>query len=259
MEWIDTHAHLDDRRLESRLPAVLAAARAAGVARIVTIGIDVATSRNAVRLAGAHDEVFAAVALQPNSVAEAQPGDMERIAELAAAPKVVAIGETGLDRYWDRAPFALQQEFFVAHLELARTRGLPAVIHARDAEHEVADALRRFADEHGAPIAGVLHSYTGDAAAAAACVALGLHVSFAGMLTYRKSDALRAVAATVPRDRLLVETDAPYLSPEPFRGQPNEPARVVHTGACLAEVHGMTVAELAALTTANARALFKLP
>ena len=220
MEWIDTHAHLDDRRLVGRLSEVLAAARAAGVSRIVTIGIDAATSRHAVALAAEHADVFAAVALHPNSVADAAPEDFAKIAALARQPKVVAIGETGLDRYWDKAPFELQQSHFAAHLLLAKELGLPVVIHAREAEHDVAAALRSFADEHGAPIAGVLHSYTGDAAAAAACLALGLHVSFAGMLTYKKAADLRAVAATVPLDRLLVETDSPYLSPEPFRGKP---------------------------------------
>ncbi len=258
MTWIDTHAHLDDPRFAADLPAALARAAAAGVARVLTIGVDLATSRAAVRLAEAYPQLAAVVGIQPNHAAEAAPGDFEQVVELARHPRVVAVGETGLDRHWDRAPFALQLDFFAKHLALARACGKPVVVHCREAEADVVEALRADFAAHG-PVAGVMHSFSGDAATAVACVGLGLHVSFAGMLTYKTAESVRAAAKAVPLDRLLVETDSPYLAPVPMRGKRNEPAFVAHTGAALAGVVGVSVADLAAATTANARRLFGLP
>ena len=258
MTWIDTHAHLDDPRFAADLPAALARAAAAGVARVLTIGVDLATSLAAVRLAEAYPQLAAVVGVQPNHAAEAAPGDFEQIAELARHPRVVAVGETGLDRHWDRAPFALQLDDFARHLALARECGKPVVIHCREAEADVVEVLRAEFAARG-PVAGVMHSFSGDAATATACVGFGLHVSFAGMLTYKTADTVRAAAKAVPLDRLLVETDSPYLAPVPMRGQRNEPAFVAHTGAVLAGVIGVSVADLAAATTANARRLFGLP
>ncbi len=258
MTWIDTHAHLDDPRFAADLPAALARAAAAGVARVLTIGVDLATSLAAVRLAEAYSELAAVVGIQPNHAAEAAPGDFEQIAELARHPRVVAVGETGLDRHWDRAPFDLQLDFFTRHLTLARDCGKPVVIHCREAEADVVGVLRAEFAARG-PVAGVMHSFSGDAATASACVGCGLHVSFAGMLTYKTAESVRAAAKAVPLDRLLVETDSPYLAPVPMRGKRNEPAFVVHTGAVLAGVVGVGVEELAAATTANARRLFGLP
>jgi TatD DNase family protein len=251
---IDTHAHLDDERFAADLPAVLERAHAAGVVHVVTIGIDAATSRANVALADAHAMLFAAVGIQPNHVADAQPGDWEAILDLVKRPKVIAIGETGLDRYWDRAPFPLQEEHFARHLELARTLDKPVVIHCREAEADVVRMLRADFEKHG-PVRGIMHSFTGDEATARACVEMGLHISFAGMVTFKNSEVLRQVAATVPLDRLLVETDSPYLAPMPFRGKRNEPAYVAHTAACLAQVRGLTVEKLSEQTTANARQL----
>ena len=258
MTWIDTHAHLDDPRFAADLPAALARAAAAGVTRVLTIGVDLATSLAAVRLAEAYPQLAAVVGVQPNHAAEAAPGDFEHVAELARHPRVVAVGETGLDRHWDRAPFALQLDYFARHLALARDCGKPVVIHCREAEADVVEVLRAEFAARG-PVAGVMHSFSGDAATAALCVGFGLHVSFAGMLTYKTADAVRAAAKVVPLDRLLVETDSPYLAPVPMRGKRNEPAFVAHTGALLAGVVGVSVAELAAATTANARRLFGLP
>lgn len=254
---IDTHAHLDDDRFKGDLPAVLERAAAAGVVHVLTIGIDRATSEAAVRLAEPHDRLSAVVGIQPNHVAEVQPGDWEAIVELVKRPKVVAVGETGLDRYWDRAPFPLQEEFFARHLELARETGKPVVIHCREAEADVVRMLRADHDRHG-PVRGVMHSFTGDEGTARECLAVGLHVSFAGMVTFKNAEALRKVAATVPLERLLVETDSPYLAPVPFRGKRNEPAYVVHTAACLAGVLGVSSDVLAERTTRNARELFGL-
>lgn len=258
MTWIDTHCHLNDQRFSDDLPEVLARAAATDVSDILVIGIDVESSRAALRLAEEHPELHAVVGIQPNSLGEVQPGDWDAIVELVRSDHVVGLGETGLDRYWDYAPLELQQDYFDLHLQLAREVSLPVVIHCREAEADVVAALSRFADASGGPIAGVMHSFTGDSPTAIKCMELGLHISFAGMVTFKKSDALRAVAQTVPLDRLLVETDAPYLSPHPVRGGRNEPAHVVHTGTCLAAVHGIDAAELARITTANARKLFSL-
>src|SRR5262249_42492555 len=158
-----------------------------------------------------------------NHVAEARPGDWDEVVRLAEHPRVVAVGETGLDRHWDYTPFSRQEEFFARHLELARRRGLTVVIHCREAEADVVRMLRADDKAHG-PVRGVMHSFTGDPGTAAACLAMGLYVSFAGMVTYKNAQSLREVAKGVPLDRLLVETDSPYLAPVPVRGKRNEPA-----------------------------------
>lgn len=255
--WVDTHAHLLDERLGGRLPEVLAEARAAGVLQVLCIGTTADDSMASVALADRRPGVFAAVGIQPNHGAEARPGDWERVARLADAPRVRALGETGLDRYWDFTPFPLQQDLFDRHLALAHERGLPVVIHCRDCERDVVAQLERL----GRPTRGVLHSFTGNWDDAQAFLALGLHLSFAGMVTFdsKKLDPLRDAARRVPLDRLLVETDSPYLSPHPFRGETNTPARVALTGARIAELRGIDPAALARATSANARALFALP
>jgi TatD DNase family protein len=257
MQLIDTHLHLDEEAFRPDRDAVVARAIESGVAAMITIGISAATSRAAVSLAAAYRTIFAAVAIQPNYVSQAGPGDWEIIEELATQPEVVAVGETGLDRYWDYAPFDAQVEFFDKHLELARRLDKPFIVHCREAEKDVVAQLKRAAT--AGPLRGVMHSFSGDAATAAACVELGLHISFAGMLTFKKNDALRAVAAQVPLERLLVETDAPYLAPTPFRGKRNEPAYVRHTAEVLASVRNLTLDEIAQATTDNARRLFALP
>ena len=263
---IDTHAHLDEQAFDADRDEVLARAEQAGVEAILTIGITAETSRAAVALAEQYDEVFAVVGIQPNYASQIQPGDWETIVELAAHPQVVAVGETGLDRYWDYAPIDEQREWFDRHLDLAREVDKPFVVHCRDAETDVVAQLRRAAES--GPLRGVMHSFSGDAQTAAACLELGMHLSFAGMLTYKKSADLRAVAQTVPDERLLVETDAPYLVPHRVRESKkkgglgikrNEPAFVRFTAECLAQQTGRPTEEIAAITTANARRLFSLP
>ena len=255
---IDTHAHLFDKRLRSDLPAVLARAAAAGVERAVCIGIDRDSNRESVRLANQHPMLVAAVGLQPNGLAEVGPGDWDEVVRLAETePKVVAIGETGLDRYWDKAPFPLQEEFFARHMGLARRLGRPFVIHCREAEADTVRMLREEFDRHG-PVRAVMHSFSGDLATAHACLQIGLYISFAGMLTYPTAQNLRGVAAEMPLDRLLVETDCPYLAPVPHKGKRNEPAYVAHTAAVLAECKGVSAEEIAEHTTRNAKALFGL-
>jgi TatD DNase family protein len=255
MDLIDTHAHLDEDAFSFDRAQVVAQAAEAGVTRIITIGTTAASSRSAVAIADQSPAVFAAVGIQPNYTAQAQPDDWGVIEELAEHPKVVAVGETGLDRYWDYAPLDVQQDYFDRHLELSRRLSKPFVVHCREAEADVVAQLRRAAQ--AGPLAGVMHSFSGDQATADACLELGLYLSFAGMVTYKKNEALRAVAAQCPADRILVETDSPYLAPIPNRGKRNEPAWVRHTAQCLADVRGVPLAEFTAQTTANARRLFR--
>jgi TatD DNase family protein len=255
LELIDTHAHLDDEQFQGDLPAVIERAVAAGVSRIITIATTGPSSAACVSLAANHPQLRATVGIQPNHVAQSAPADWDDVVRLAGAPGVAGIGETGLDRYWDYTPFAQQEDYFARHLKLARQKGMPVVIHCRDAEADVMRMLRDDFEKHG-PVRGVMHSFTGDQATAEACLAMGLHISFAGMLTYRNAQNLRDVAATIPLDRLVIETDSPYLAPVPRRGRRNEPANVVHTAACLANVKGVTLEVIAGQTTANARRLF---
>jgi TatD DNase family protein len=255
-ELIDTHAHLDDDRFKDDLPAVLERSVAAGVSHVVTIGTTAATSQSAVHLCRQHPMLSAAVGLQPNDLAQSQPGDWDAIVALADDPLVRAIGETGLDRHWDTTPFAQQEDYFARHLQLARQKKLPVVIHCRKAETDVVRMLREDFERNG-PVCGVMHSFTGDWPTAEACLAMGLYISFAGMVTYKNADDLRQVAKKVPLDRLLVETDSPYLAPVPVRGKRNEPSFVAHTAACLAGFREMDLAALQA-TTRNAKSLFGL-
>jgi TatD DNase family protein len=254
MLLFDTHCHLDEPAFDGDRDDVLTRARAEGVVGMLAIGTTAASSRAVVELTRHHGDIYAAVGIQPNYVAEEKAGDWEQIVELAVDPRVVAIGETGLDRYWDYTPFAAQVEAFDRHLELSRTTGKPFVVHCRDAEADVVAQLRRAQG----PLRGVMHSFSGDLATAEACLELGLHISFAGMVTFKRNEALRAVAKAVPLERLLIETDAPYLAPMPHRGKRNEPAYVAHTAAVLAEARGMTPEELGAVTTETARRLFGL-
>ena len=256
-ELIDTHAHLQDFIAAGELEGVLARSAQAEVVQVIGIGVNAEESEQVVAIADENAGVFAAVGFQPNHLLELKDGDWERIVALAGAKTTVAIGETGLDRYWKTVPFELQQHWFDKHLELAEERDLPVVIHCRECERDIVEQLAR----RGRQVRGVLHSFTGGWDDAQAFMDLGLLISFAGMVTFKnkKLDPLRDVAARVPIDRILVETDSPYLSPEPFRGKRNEPARVVHTAAQVAEVRGCSIEEIARATTENARRLFRLP
>jgi TatD DNase family protein len=255
MALVDTHAHLDQEEFDADRAEVIGRAAAAGVETIVAVGVTAGSSGAVVELAGQFPRVFAAVGIQPNYTAQAAGDDWDRIVALAAAPKVVALGETGLDRHWDYSPFDVQQDFFDRHLRLSQSRDLPFVVHTRESDADVVAMLRE-ARARG-PLAGVMHSFTGTAETAAECVELGMYISFAGMVTFKKSEELRAVAARIPDDRILVETDSPYLAPHPMRGKRNEPANVVLTARCLAEVRGQGVESFFELAVANARRLFR--
>jgi TatD DNase family protein len=256
--FFDTHAHLDQEEFDADRTAVIQRASQAGVRRILCVGVDLASSQRAVRLAEDNAEILAAVGIHPNSAAQAQQSDWDQIVALVDHPRVVAIGETGLDRYWDHTPIALQQEYFERHLCLSRERNHPIVIHCRDAAEDLMPKLRLVSAQ--GPLKGILHAFSGDARMAAECVELGLHISFAGNATYKnkKFEQLRSACIAVPLDRLLIETDSPYLTPEPLRGREkrNEPAFVVHTAQRLAELRDIAISVLEQQTTANAQLLF---
>jgi TatD DNase family protein len=257
MHLFDTHAHLDQSEFDVDRADVIARARAAGVEHMIAIGISADTSAASLRVAAEFDGVYAAVGMQPNYIAEAQPGDWERVVAIVGEPRVVAIGETGLDRHWDFTPFDVQQDYFDRHIRLSQERGLPFIVHMRDCDEDILTMLRE-AHARG-PLSGVMHSFTGSRAMADECLEMGLYISFAGMVSYKKSTELREIAASVPADRILVETDAPYLSPEPVRKMKrNEPANVRFTAGCLAEVRGETLEAFADQTSANAHKLFRI-
>ncbi len=261
MNYIDTHLHLDQKEFADDRGDVLRRARQAGVVAVVCVGISADTSRAALSIADSYEGTYAAVGIQPNCCAEAADGDWEHIVEMAGRGNVVALGETGLDRYWDYAPIDLQKDYFDRHVHLSQKCDLPLIIHCREAEQDLMPMLRAAAGR--GPLRGVLHAFSGNAAMAAACVELGLYVSFAGMVTYRnkKFAPLWDVARTIPDDRLLIETDSPYLVPHPLRGKQkrNEPANVALVAARLAELRDVPIEQMAAQTTANARRLFRLP
>jgi len=254
MDFFDSHCHLDPMRYGGDLPDVLARARAAGVTGLTVIGTRAADSEAAADLAGREQGLACAAGIHPNDVHEAEPDEWDRVTRLVASGRVQAVGETGLDWYRDVAPRDLQRDFFERHVRLAQKLGLPLVVHTRESIRDALDMLREALSR--GPLAVVLHAFTGTTAEAAEAVDLGCHLGFAGMVTFRSAADLRTVATTVPLERLLIETDSPFLSPEPFRGRRNEPGHVVHTARCLAIARGEPLEKFAAATTANARRLF---
>ena len=246
----DSHAHLDACDEEASL--LVERARAEGVTRIVTIGTGIESCRTALEIADRHEGVHAALGIHPHEAASTEAKRADELRELLSHPKAVAVGETGMDTVRRYATLDEQRRLFDTHIELAAELGLPIVIHNRAADSDVAAALEAF----DGPV--VLHCFSSPALMSVA-VDRGYYVSFAGNVTYPKADALREAAAAVPLDRVLVETDSPYLAPQPKRGERNEPANVVHTLSALAEARGASAGELAAATHANAAAVFSLP
>lgn len=252
---VDTHCHLDFDRFDEDRDEIVARAAEAGVMRVIVPSLDLENASTVLQLAERYEAVYAAVGVHPNSASGWQETWLDTVRELAGHEKVVAIGEIGLDYYWDRTPKATQHAAFSAQLELAAELGLPVIVHNREASD---DLLRLLA---ASPLAGraepgVLHSFSAPPAAAEEAVAAGYYLGFTGPLTFPKADELRAIAAAAPLDRLLVETDAPFLAPQAHRGKRNEPAYVALVAEQLAALHGMNLAEMAAQTTANARRLF---
>ena len=255
---VDHHCHLDFPDFADELEAVLQRARAAGVGPIVSISTRVKRFANLIAIAEANGNVFCSVGTHPHYAHEELDIPLDELVRLAQHPKVVAIGEAGLDYFYDNSPRAAQAEGFRRHIAAARATQLPLVIHARDADADVAEILETETGKGAFP--AVLHCFTGGKELAQRGLALGLYVSFSGILTFKNSQALREVAALVPLDRLLVETDAPYLAPSPYRGKRNEPAYLKHTAAALAAVKGISPEDLARITTENFLRLYsKVP
>lgn len=251
---VDSHCHLDFPHLWEQIDDVLARAREAGVETLVTICTRVRRFPQILAIAEAHDNVFCSVGTHPHNADEERDIPLSEIVDLAQHPKVVAIGEAGLDYFRDNAPHEDQKKGFRTHIAAARETGLPLVIHTRDADEDTARILEE--EMAAGPFTAVLHCFTAGAELARRGVDLGLYVSFSGVLTFKKSDELREIAANVPLDRLLVETDAPYLAPEPVRGGKNEPSFVAHTAGKLAEVRGVSLEEIGQITSDNFYRLF---
>jgi TatD DNase family protein len=259
---IDTHCHINFDSYDEDRAQVLSRAAEAGVARIINPAIDLNTSRQIIELATQHEGLFAAVGIHPNSAADFEPSMIKTLEELASAPKVVAIGEIGLDYYRDRSPKTAQMAAFEGQLDLAARLGLPVIIHNREASDDVMAALETWARGLPPSLAerpGVMHSFSAPEAIAKRALDAGFYLGFTGPITYKNADSLRHIAATVPLDRLLVETDGPFLTPTPYRGKRNEPAYIPIMVERLASLKLISNAEMARVTTENAVRLFNLP
>lgn len=252
---INSHCHLD-YYTAAELPDILARATDAGVAEVVTIGTTLAQSQTLPALTETYANVWCTIGVHPHHAAEAPVPTPETLAHLTNHPKVIGIGESGLDYFYDRSPREVQQQNFRAHIRAARLAGLPLAIHARDADADIALILQQERDD-GGDYAFLLHCFSSTRALAEAAIAMGGYISFSGILTFPRSNELREIARDLPAERLLVETDAPYLAPVPFRGKRNEPAHVAHTARVLAELLNLTPDALADLTTTNFRRLFR--
>ena len=251
---VDSHCHLDFPGLAEEREAVLARARAAGVGVIQTIGTRLSTFAEVAAIAETCEGVYCSVGVHPHRAAKEPLEDPAQLLAWAEHPKVVGIGESGLDYYYDHSPRDVQAAVFRQHIQAARASGLPLIVHTRDADRDTADLLRAAMAE--APFTGVVHCYSSSAELGFAAIEMGLYLGIGGILTFKKSEQLRATVRELPLERLLLETDAPYLAPEPFRGRRNEPAYVAHVATTLAEVMGVTPAEIESATTDNFFRLF---
>jgi TatD DNase family protein len=251
---VDSHCHLDFPGLAEERDAVLARARAAGVGTIQTIGTRLSTFEQFVAIAEVNDDVYCSVGVHPHRAAKEPLDEPAQLLAWAEHPRVIGIGESGLDYYYDHSPRDVQAALFRLHIDAARQSGLPLIVHTRDADRDTADLLRAAMAE--APFTGVIHCYSSSPELGFAAIEMGLYLGLGGILTFKKSDQLRATLRELPLERLLLESDAPYLAPEPLRGRRNEPAYVAHVAATLAEVRGLALAEIEAATTDNFFRLF---
>ena len=251
---VDSHCHLDFPELAGDAAGVVARARAAGVGHLLTIGTKITAFDGVRAMAERFDNVSCSVGIHPHEAGVEPAMDVEKLTALAHHPKVVAFGETGLDFYYEHSPRADQERSFRVHLAAARQNNLPVIVHTRDADPETAAILEE--EMAKGAFTGVIHCFSSGPELAAKALELGFYISFSGIVTFKKAEALREVAKTVPLDRILVETDSPYLAPMPHRGKTNEPAFVTHTAAVVAGLKGVSRDELAAQTTANFFRLF---
>ncbi|RMG85356.1 MAG: TatD family deoxyribonuclease [Chloroflexi bacterium] len=258
---VDTHCHLNFERYDEDRPQVIQRAVNAGVTRIIIPAIDLPSSHEAFQLASEYEEIFAAVGIHPNSSADFQAEILGQIEALAQESKVVAIGEIGLDYYWDKSPKQKQRWALESQLELAAKLELPVIIHNREASEDVMGILEAWANTLPKRLqerAGVLHSFSATMAIAERALAAGFYLGFTGPITFKKTDELRAIAAQIPLDRILVETDGPFLTPHPYRGKRNEPSYIPYIVEQLAQLHSISSEEMGQITTQNAQRLFKL-
>ena len=251
----DSHAHIDDERFDADRDEVVARALAAGVSLIVNIGADMASSARSVALAEKYPGIYAAVGMHPHDSQDMKETDYRQLEQWANHPKVVAIGEIGLDYHYDLSPRPVQKEVFLRQLDVARKTGKPFIIHEREAHADMLDIIRNAARG----LNGVFHCFSGSVETAREYLKMGFYISVAGPVTFPKSVKTKEVAKAVPLDRLLVETDSPYLTPQPFRGKRNEPAYVRLVAEEIANLRDISLAELAETTTANVRRLFNIP
>ncbi len=252
--FVDSHCHLDFKDFDADRAEVLARARAAKVAMMVTISTKITEAAQIIALAEAHDELACTIGIHPHEAGSQPETSAAQLVELSRHPKVIGIGETGLDYYYEHSPRAAQQRHFRAHIEAARLSGLPLVVHARDADEDTADIME---DEMGkGAYPALIHCFTAGPELAERALAMGCYISISGIATFNSAKQLRQTIETIPLERLLIETDAPFLAPVPHRGKRNEPSFVADTAAALAELKGVSVAQLAQATSDNFFALF---
>lgn len=254
---IDSHAHIQAKEYAGQTEAVIARAREAGVEQIIVVGGAGEMSRNteAVALAESYANLYATIGMHPHDAKQVHEQELVQLKKLSAHPKVIAVGETGLDYYYNHSPREVQRQVFAQFISLADETGLPLVVHERDAAHEAADLLR---GEAKGRVPGVIHCFTGDYDAARNYLDLGFYLSFTGIITFKNAEPLREVVRKVPLDRILVETDSPYLTPAPYRGKRNEPAHVRLVAETIARIKGISLEEAANTTTRNVRELFRI-
>lgn len=249
--WFDSHCHVYDERMPGGVASAVQAARAAGVGTMISVGCDRATSEAAIEVAAAHADVYATVGLHPHDAVNG----VESIVDLFDTPGIVAVGEAGLDYYYEHSPRDIQRSTFAAQIQIAHERNLPLVIHTRDAWDDTFDVLLA----EGAPDRTIFHCFTGGPDEARRCLDIGALLSFSGIVTFKTATELQAAMLLTPLDRMLVETDAPYLAPVPNRGKTNQPAWVTDVGRFIADRRDVPAATIAAATTANGRATFDVP
>ena len=254
---VDSHAHIQGPEFAADVAQVIEQARAVGVERIIVVGGagDLSSNDAALELAKSFSGLYATVGMHPHDAKEVSDKDLERLDELARSPQVVAIGETGLDFYYNHSPRQIQIELFCRFIHMARETGLPLVVHNREAQREVVELLRR---EGKGDLRGVVHCFTGNYEAAREILDMGFYLSFTGIITFKNADSLRDVVRKLPLNRVLVETDSPYLAPVPHRGKRNEPAHVRFVAQTIAAVRGISLEEVAEATSNNARSLFEI-
>ena len=255
---IDSHAHIQGPEFAADIQEVIRNARESGVEKVIVVGGvgDLSSNDSALKLAETPPSLFATVGMHPHDAKDLKEEDFERLKLLTENPKVVAVGETGLDFYYDHSPRQIQKEIFSRFIQMARETGLPIVVHDREAHKEIAELLR---DEGKKEIQGVIHCFTGDYTAAKEFLDLGFYISFSGIITFKNADALRDVVRRLPLDRVLVETDSPYLTPIPYRGKRNEPAFVRLVAETMAKVRSIPLEEITQATSDNTGRLFSLP